>query len=283
MRSSIAILGGALVLSVFAGGCRIEAHTQTQFENSPETRKEATKDWAGERIEIQQDGINPVQGTSGLSVIFDPAVTKVSIGAVVAAYADDDKKADADANIKDVLESGLTITEGSGVISIRCGHGRGHGTSSVAGSGCKKLTVRVPVGSAQQPHNIVAGNGNGDLQVGTESGTIGFVQSLRADNNGAGDVNVRVNPVPNGGAIQVTGEFEVAVSLPSTMSAKNVQLTVNEDDPAAATARIRAGAFPGITSTKPYPVEGAKADAFASLSIESKGLLDSSTLTLNAH
>lgn len=285
MRSSFVILGGALLMSVFAAGCRIEAHTQTRFDNSPNTTKESTKDWTGERIEVVNDGINPATGKSGLEVKFDTAATKISITAEVSAWADDDKKSDADANIKDVLESGITLTEEgsgpSGVIKVHCGHGRGHGTSSAAGAGCKRLTLNMPVGSAQLPIDLVAGNGNGDLIIGTSS-ALGNIRSLKADNNGAGDVSVKINPIPNGGAIQVTGEFNVTVALPSTMSTKSVQLTVDEDDPAKATARIRASAFPGITSTKPYPVDGAKADAFASLSVNSKGILDSDYLTLSA-
>src|SRR4051812_39150599 len=105
--SMFAALG---VIIVSATGCRIEAHTQTQFEDSTQPAKTSTKDWNGETITINNDGINPAEGTTGVEVKFNPTATKITVEAVFAAHADDDKKTDADASIKEAISS-LTLDE----------------------------------------------------------------------------------------------------------------------------------------------------------------------------
>jgi len=275
--SSLALFGCALVVGVMASGCRIEAHTQTQFEDSSHPAKTSVMDWAGQPISIVNDGINPATGTTGVVVTAAANTTKITVSAVFAAHADDDKKSDADASIADALAT-LTIDESANGFSIHCGHGGSHGSSSAAGSGCKLLTVTIPAGSTTQPVDLTVGSGNGDLNVG-QSGDVPFVKNLKVDDNGAGDVSVRANPVTDA-TIDVTGEFAVAVQLPSDFSTKAVQLIVNEEDPMKALARLHTD-FTGLISGSPYPTTGATATAAASLTVKSNGLLDDSTLTIS--
>jgi hypothetical protein len=276
--SSFALFGAVGVLLVSASGCRIEAHTQTQFEDSTQPAKTSTKAWNGEAITIQNDGINPLGGTGGVEVKFDPAATKITATAIFAAHADDDKKADADASIKDAIGT-FTLDESNG-FTIKCGHGGSHGTSNVAGSGCKILRVTLPTGSATQGLSLTVGNGNGPINFGlANAGSVPFVKSLNLDNNSlVGEVNVRLHPVKDA-TIVITGEDVVNVALPSDFSSQKVTLTVNESDAAKAAARIITTDFPGLVNNGAYPVNGATTDAATSINIQSKDVFDK-TLTL---
>src|SRR3954465_9950809 len=101
--SSLALFGAASLLFVSASGCRLEAHSQTSFEDKSQPPKTSVADWAGQPISIQNDGINPLGGTGGVEVKVDPAATKITAEANFAASADDDKKTDADLSIRDAL------------------------------------------------------------------------------------------------------------------------------------------------------------------------------------
>jgi len=283
MRSSsslvrLALVGAVGALLVSASGCRIEAHTQTQFEDATQPAKTSTKDWAGEVITINNGGVNPVTGASGVEVKFSSTATKITAQATFAAHADDDKEADAKSAIKDAIST-FVIEETASGFNIKCGHGNSHGSASVAGSGCKKLTVTLPAGSATQALDLTVGGGNGDMNVGS-AGEAPFVKNLIIDNNGAGDVIVRARPVKDA-VVVVTGEFAVAVALPADFSAGLVLFTTNDSDPVKANARVHAEAFPGMVSGSPYPVAGATADAAKSLNVQSKGLLDDDTVTIS--
>jgi hypothetical protein len=279
--SSFALFGTALVAVFAAAGCRIEAHTQTAFEDQTVPAKTSTKAWAGETIIIDNGGVNPLGGTGGVEVKVDPAATGVTINATISALADDDKPEEARLNRADVLET-YQIIEGQGQWDIKCGHGKGHGTSGVAGSGCKILRVTIPPGTALQPHNLTVGNGNGSIRVGlADAGGVAYVKNLTVDNNGLGGVDVRVNPVA-GGKLVVVGESEVAVALPSAFSAQKVVFTVDESDPAKAGARILVPGFPGMVGGSAYPVAGATADAVTELNVMSNGPFSSDTLTISS-
>jgi hypothetical protein len=267
-----------------ASGCRLEVHTQTQFEDTTQPGKTSTKDWNGEAISIQNDGINPLGGTGGVEVKFSATATKIAAEAIFAAHADDDKKADADASIKDALST-LVITETATGFDIRCGHGGSHGTSSAAGSGCKILRVTLPAGSATKAHNLTVGNGNGAVRVGLaddrNSAEVPYVNKLLVDNNGLGAVDIRTNPV-KGADYTITGEREVRVALPSTFSAQKVTLTVDESDAVKAAARKITSDFPGLPADgTSFPASGATADAAFSLNVNSKGPFDDDTITIS--
>jgi hypothetical protein len=277
--SSVAILGGAVALVLSAAGCRVEVHTQTQFENQP-TTKSATKDWNGEPIKIVNDGINPLGGTGGVEVKVDSNATKISLEAVAAAHADDDKKSDADASIADVLET-ITITEGN-TIEVRCGHGKGHGTSNVAGSGCKILRVTVPAGSATKPLDLEVGSGNGDIRIGLADGgnAIPTIKRIKADVTGVGDLRLRATPIADA-TMQLHSGDKIEVGLPADFSAKQVVIDISkESDDAKRKARTITGDFPGMATGKPYPPEGAKPNAMGELNIHNDGLLDDDTVTV---
>ena len=282
MRSSSFAMFGSAVVAVFAvAGCRIEAHTQTAFEDQTVAPKVSTRAWAGEAITIDNGGINPLGGTGGVEVKVDPAATNITINATISALADDDKPEDARLNRTDVLQT-FQIVETATSFDIKCGHGAGHGTSGVAGSGCKILRVTIPPGTALQPHNLTVGNGNGSIRVGlADAGGIAFVKNLTVDNNGLSEVNVRVNPVA-GGKLIITGESDVAVALPSAFSAQKVVFTVDESDPAKAGARILVPGFAGMVGGSAYPAAGATADAVAELNVTSNGPFSSDTLTISS-
>ncbi len=282
MRSSSFAMFGSAVVAVFAvAGCRIEAHTQTAFEDQTIAPKVSTKVWNGEPITIQNDGINPLGGTGGVEVKIDPAATNITINATISALADDDKADEARLNRADVLNT-FRIEENANSFDIKCGHGKGYGTSGVAGSGCKILRVTIPAGSATQPHNLTVGNGNGSIRIGlADAGGIAYVKNLTVDNNGLSEVSVRVSPVA-GGKLIITGESDVTVALPSAFSAQKVVFTVDESDPAKAGARILVPGFAGMASGSAYPVAGATADAIAELNVTSKGPFSSDTLTVSS-
>lgn len=272
------LFGAVSLLVVGAAGCRIEAHTQTQFEDSSQPAITAKKDWNGEKITIDNGGVNPVTGTTGVEVKVDPNAKRISVSATFAAHADDNMESDARASIKDAQQS-LVIDEANG-FTIHCGHGGAHGTSNVAGSGCKLLTITIPAGSATQPLDLTVGNGNGSMRVGlANAGDVPFVRNLTVDNNGSGDVDVRARAVKDA-VIVITGEDKVHVALPSDFSAGKISLGVNETDSAKGAARIITD-FPGFVNGQAYPANGATANAATSLSIQSKGILSVDTVTLN--
>jgi hypothetical protein len=275
--SSLALFASALVVAAFASGCRIEAHTQTQFEDSTQPAKTSVMDWAGQPIKITNGGVNPLSGAGGVEVTTSATATKITVSAVFAAHADDDKKSDADATIKDAIAS-LVIEESANGFNITCGHGNSHGTSNVAGSGCKLLRVTIPAGSATQPLDLTVGNGIGDVKVG-QSGDVPFVRNLLVDDNGVGDVFVKTNTVPDA-TLDIRGENALTVTLPSDFSTKAVAFNIEESDPDKAFARLHT-AFEGMISGKPYPLAGATPTAIASLSVKSGGLLDDDTITIS--
>ncbi len=282
MRSSSFVVFGTFGLLLTAlSGCRIEAHTQTAFVDDGQPAKVSTRDWAGEPISIVNDGINPLVGTGGVEVKVDAAATKITAKASFSATADDDKKSDADLSIRDALAT-FVVEESANGFVIKCGHGGAHGTSTVAASGCKLLTVTIPAGSVAKPHSLTVGNGAGSVRVGLENaGGIGFFKGLTVDNNGLGEVSVRANTVKDAKVV-LTGDDAVQAELPAAFSAKTVTFTVDEDDAAKVAARIITTAFPGMVSGSPYPVAGATADAAELLNVTSQGPFASDTITIKS-
>ncbi|MDB4944086.1 MAG: hypothetical protein JWP97_3620 [Labilithrix sp.] len=277
--SSLLVVGLASAVVALASGCRVEAHSQTAFE-VPATPVTYAGTWTGQPITIENAGINPLGGTGGVEVKVDPAATTIKAEATLSALADDDKEPDARASLDDVAQT-LQITESGGVLSVTCGHGQAHGTSGVAGSGCKILRVTIPAGSAVTAHRLTVGNGMGDVRIGlAEAGTYPYVQSLAVNNNGLGDVNVRVSPVDNAGVLALKGGGALAVALPSSFSAQKVTFIVDEDDQEAARARIVASGFAGMQSGLPYPATGASATAAQELTVTSTGPFASDTITV---
>lgn len=280
MRSSL-VLVGAVGVVLLASACRLEAHTQTAYEDSTQPAKTATRDWNGEAITIQNDGINPLNGTGGVEVKVDSTATRISVAATFSALADSDKKSEADLAIRDAIGT-MVIEESANGFNIRCGHGQAHGTAGVAGSGCKILRVTIPAGTAAKPHDLTVSNGNGSIRVGlADAGNAApYVRKLLIDNNGLSEVNARLQPVA-GADLTITGESDVHVALPATFSSQKVTLTVDETDNAKIGARLRLADFPGLKNGFPYPEAGATADAVANLNVQSKGPFSSDTITIS--
>lgn len=271
MRISFGFLGlvGVCALSacsVSTTDNSITFKTKPEFVDVSQPAKEATKDWAGEAVSIKNDGVNPLVGQGGVVVQFDANAKRISVKADFAARAD--VEADARESIKDAIAT-LRIDESSG-FSISCGHGGKHGTSDVANSGCKRLVVTLPTGSAATPMKLTVGNGIGDIKFQGTAPTIG---SLKVDNNGVGDVDVSMVPVKDA-EITVVGENSVRVGLPPDFSAASVVLDAGN----GGEKRIITTDFPGMESGKAFGTAGA--NTVKSLNVQTKGLLDSYTITI---
>ncbi len=279
--SSFALLGGVGFILVSVSGCRIEAKTQTTFEDKRQPAKVASRDWNGEPITINNDGINPLGGYGGVEVKVSNSATKISVEAVFAALADDDKESDAQASIRDAIPT-LAINETANGFDVRCGHGKAHGTSGVAGSGCKIIRVTIPPSTPQKPHNLTVSAGSGEINIGQFGDGAPFVSNVKAVNNGLGVVEVRVQPVKDA-SLFIVGDDAVTVRLPANFSVKSAVLTVDEDDGNKAEARKRYSDFPslGTPIRGPYPAAGATADAAALLDVQSTGPFDSDTITIS--
>lgn len=275
--TSLTVLGTFGLLALAAQGCSVETidngiqiKTVPEFTDSNEPAKTSTKAWAGEAIEINNGGVNPLTGTGGVQVTVDSSATNITVSAVFAARAD--VEAEAKQSIEDAKAT-LQIAETDGKFSISCGHGGAHGSSKVAASGCKLLKVTIPAGSASQPLDLKVGSGNGDL---TFNGTP-VVSNLVVDSNGQGDVKVSAEPV-QGARIVVTGENVVVVSLPSDFAADQVVLNAEGASTAEElAARIITTDFPGMESGKGFGTAGAGA---SELNVQTKGLLDDYTVTI---
>lgn len=220
MRSSsvVGVFGVVAVAALSACSVAVTAKTKPEFVDSSQPAKTSTADWNGEPITITNDGVNPLTGTGGIQITVDPSATKITAKAIFAARAEDGKKEDADASIRDAIGT-FKIAEGGGSFTVSCNHGGAHGTSSVAESGCKLLQVTIPAGTDAKPLNLTIGNGIGDV---TFTGPV-TASKLKVDNNGAGDVEVKVKPV-KGATIDVVSEFDATVSLPADFAADSVTL-----------------------------------------------------------
>lgn len=278
MRSSFAFVLGALGLAALSG-CSVSTtdnsitfKTQPEYVDSTQPAKSSSKAWAGEPIQINSDGIQVAGGTSGITVVVDPSATNVKVQADFVARAD--TEAEGKLSIADAIQT-FSLDESNGQITINCKHGASHGSSSAANSGCKRMTVTIPAGSASQPHKLTVGLGNGDIKF---SGAP-TVANLLVDNNGSGDVDVSA-VAAKGSKIVVTGEFSVIVRLNADFAADNVVLTVPPDSlstEAENAARLVTSDFPGMKSGSPYGTQGTGAQE---LNVQTKSSLSSSTLTI---
>lgn len=272
MRSStVALLGVFGVLAI--SGCSISTtpdgngiiiKSKPEYVDNSQPAKTSVKDWNGEEITINNDGVNPLTGDGGIEITADPAATKITVRAQFAARADNEP--DAQSSIRDAIGT-LVIGEDSGKFAIACGHGQAHGTSDRAASGCKKLFVTIPAGSDAKPLKLTVGNGMGNIVFKSAV----TVSALNVDNNGVGGtVDVKVIPV-KGARIAVTGEDDVVVALPSNFAADLVKLAAQPDrlaTDAENAARIVTTDFPGMKAGEAYGTVGTGA---AELAVETKG------------
>lgn len=274
--SSLALVGviGVVALSacsVTADGNSVTFKTVPEFVDRTQAPKTSTADWDGEEIAITNAGVNPLTGEGGIAITVDASATKITASADFAARAD--VEADAKLSIQDAIAT-FTLTEG-GKFSISCGHGKDHGTSKVAASGCKLLKVTIPAGTAQKPVKLNISSGQGGVRFSSAV----TASSVLVNENGLGDIDIKVTPVA-GAVINAKGDNKVSVAVPADFSAQTVTLKVAEDDATKAAARIITSDFAGMESGKSYPTSGATANAAASISLESGGLLDDYTVTV---
>ena len=275
MRRSMLVWSAPFVLLSIAG-CRIAPKEQLVFEDDSPPQQTATRDWKGETITIDNagidDGVNDPGGLGGVEVIVSSTATRVSVVAVFAAHADDDKPGNAGLAIADAKKT-LAIAESANSFAVTCGHGGTHGTARAAGSGCKLLRVTIPAGTAAQPHALAVDTGSGFVRVGlAESTDAPHVRSLVVRGNGVDEVEVRVRPVKDA-ILLIAGRERVAVTLPGDFSAKAVVLEVagaraSEIGPALVTTD-----FPGMASGSPYPAAAPSQDAITELNVQSAGPL----------
>ena len=273
MRTSFGLFGivGLVALSacsVSTTDNSITFKTKPEFVDVSQPAQTAMTDWNGEDISIKNDGVNPLVGAGGIVVNFDSSATKISVKADFAARAD--VEADARESIKDAIGT-LKITESNG-FTINCGHGGKHGSSDVANSGCKRMVVTLPTGSAAKPVRLTIGNGMGDVKF---QGTAPTVSYLKVDNNGLGDVDVSVVPVKDAELV-VIGEDKVSVGLPPDFTAASVVLDAGSGSDAA--TRIITTDFPEMKSGQAFGTAGA--NTVKVLNVLNKGLLSDDTITI---
>lgn len=275
MRSSSFALVSVLGLAascVALQGCSLDctgnsctAKTVPEWIDGTTHTLTADTDWNGtDEISIQNDGVNPLTGTGGITVNFDPSATKITASVTISGRAD--TVDDAKLSWADALQT-FKVTSNS----VICRHGQKRGTSTEAGSGCKSMTLTVPAGSAAKPLKLKVGCGNGDIRFG---GTAPTVAGANIDNNGLGEVNVKFTPTKDA-RIVVTGEDAVVVGMPANFSAKKITLTVDPD------AKFIISDFQGMENLKPYPTAGAAQDAMEELNVTSKGILSDDTVTIS--
>jgi hypothetical protein len=281
MRSSfvsgalVATAALAAVTALTATACSITAKTQPEFVDPGQAPKTSSKTWDGEEIVVNNAGVNPMLGTGGVTITFDENATTITAKADFVARAD--TEAEAKLSIADAIAT-FRIEESAGRTSILCGNGGAHGSSSAAASGCKRITITLPAGSAQKPLKLTVGTGMGDIRFTGAP----VVSSLLVDNNGTGgEVDVAANPV-KGARIVVTGEDNVTVRLPRAFAADKVVFTFPVDSSATVdenAARVNVADFPGMKNGEAFGTVGSGA---SELNVQTKGPFSDDGINIRA-
>ncbi|HVJ93795.1 MAG TPA: hypothetical protein VM580_28545, partial [Labilithrix sp.] len=144
------VVFGAVVVGLLGAsvGCRVSVETKTRFVE-PNVVREDSADWAGQAISIDIQGVG-IAVNGGVKVTADPSATKVRATARMLAMAFSSEKSNADLSIAEAKDS-FTVTTSGNTISVNCGHGKSHGSSSGGESGCELVEIVVPAGSTTQP------------------------------------------------------------------------------------------------------------------------------------
>lgn len=280
MRSSF-VSGVVSLVAVALAGCSVSTtgnsitfKTQPEFVDRGQAPKTSAKAWNGEKIVIKNNGVNPMVGSGGLTINFDAQATNITAKADFVARAD--AEPEAKLSIADAIAT-FGIDEADGSFTVRCGNGGAHGSSSAAASGCKRITITLPAGSAQKPLDLQISTGMGDI---TFAGTAPVVSRLLVDDNGTGGVvDVSANPV-KGASIIVTGEDDVTVRLPADFAADRVVFTFPVDSTSTVdenAARVVTSDFPGMKNGEAFGTQGTGA---AELNVQTKGPFKDDTITV---
>lgn len=227
--------------------------------------KSAPSDWNGtDEIAITNAGVNPLVGTGGIAITFDPAATKITAKGSFSARTTNGEESSA--SLAEAIAT-FAVTASS----VTCGNGGAHGQSPASASGCKLLEVTLPAGSAAKPLKLKITGGNGGIRF---TGAVPTIAALAAKCSALGDVAVNASPQKDA-TIVVAGGDAVTVGLPASFSSKSVVLKADPE------AGITTSDFPGMASGQPYPTSGATANAAALLDVQSEGILSDDKVTIS--
>lgn len=251
MSRFTSILVGTFVAAFAATGCRVSVETKTRFIE-PEVVREDTADWGGGPIDIQIQGVG-LSVNGGVKVIADPSATKVRATARMLAMAFGEEKANADQSIIDAKETFTIANDGHGV-TVRCGHGKTHGSSSGGESGCEYVEIVVPAGSVEDKLDLKVLSGNGTLRFALQGATITSV----AANSAHGDIEASL-PATQGATISLVAEGarDITAQLPADFAADEIILQ-------AEPSKIDLGSF---TDAKNGADAGGRGEAGAGLKL----------------
>jgi hypothetical protein len=267
MRATVTVIVlAAAAAGSFGGlGCRVEAHTQTQFIGS-ENSKTASADYNGEEVTVNNSNGDVI-------VEQDSSVTKVTVTMRPVAFADDDQKPDAQEAWTDVLNT-FAVNESGGTVAVSCGKASGsHGTAGTSGTGCKDLHVKIPAGKGIKL-SVTAHNGSLDAKnlTAADGATINLVAqngSLNAVITGGakisgenGDVTVSSTPTKGSTLDISTGNGDIDLALPSSFAADTIAFSAGE--------KVTIDGFSDIT--KDSTSRGTKGEGYASLSAKASSL-----------
>lgn len=209
-------------------------------------------DWTGGTIKIQNEGTR-VSINGGVRVIADGNATRVSATARLVALVLPEEKSNGDLTLNDVQDT-FRITRSGDDIVVTCGHGKTHGSSLAADSGCELITVTIPAGNATTPLDLTVVSGSGGMSLELAGATMKKLVTS-AD---VGNTNAQLPATAGGDYTLVSEEAgDLDVAMPAGWSADVVKLEADAD---AITS-----AFP-LTATGGYGAAG----GLASLTITSR-------------
>ena len=237
------LFGGVVAILAFTAGCRVTVETKNRFV---EENVQAEKvDWTGvEQIDINIDGVGvAVNGGVDVEAVQGGKTVEASARMLAMAFANDKSLAD-----QSIIEAKATfkITKAGSTISVRCGHGQTHGSSNAGESGCEKVVVRIPAGSATEKLKINVLSGNGSVNLKLSGATI---ENLGV--NAQGDTDA-ILPGSVGGNVSIVAEKadDIVAHLPSDFSADEIVLQADANKVVNDFSDAKVGAGAGGRGTR---------------------------------
>ena len=251
----VAIVGLGIAASVT--GCQVEASIKTKTRYTTTVAKEDSAAWAGQPISIDIAGVG-IAVNGGVTVTADPTATMVTATARMLAMAFAEEKSNADLSLEEAKNT-FTLTSDGSSIRIACGHGGSHGSSNGGESGCEKVDIVVPAGSAQMPLDLKVLSGNGEMTLQLANATL---KSLGTNAHGRTDATL---PSTQGASVSLVGEQgdDIKVSLPSDFAADEIIVQADAD-------KISFGPFSEIKNGQGAGGYGTAGTGLASLKLTSK-------------
>ena len=217
----VAVVGLGIAASVT--GCQAEASIKTKTRYTTTVAKEDSAAWKGQAILIDVAGVG-IAVNGGVSVTADPNATKVTATARLLAQAFSEEKSNADLSLEEVKNSFILTSDGD-AIPLVCGHGGTHGSSKSGESGCEKVDIVVPPGSAQMPLDLKVLSGNGEVTLQLANATL---KSLGTNAHGTTKADV---PATQGATISMVAPEadDFTIGLPVNFAADEIILQADED------------------------------------------------------